>query len=92
MAPAFSRGIENIVAEYVCGADAMPHDLRLALLQYIRILVLDSNTRTPDRATSMTNEFGTFRLGQAKAWDNPTGIAAIDAVLARYGTRVPGFA
>jgi len=92
LASAFARGVQNITAEYVCGADAVPQDLRLALAKYIQALVLESNSRIPDRATSLSTDFGTFRIGQAKAWDAPTGYGDIDAVLMRYGTRVPGFA
>jgi hypothetical protein len=89
---AFPRGMQNVQVEYIAGQQFMPADLWEALAFYIRYLVLHSNTRTPDRATSMTTEFGTFRIGQANAWENPTGIDTVDSVLRRYGERVASFA
>jgi hypothetical protein len=89
---AFPRGIDNVVVEYMAGLSAMPSDLTLALAKYIRYLVLNTNSRIPDRATYMATEFGQFRIGQAKDWVAPTGIADVDAVLIRHGTRVPSFA
>ncbi len=89
---AFPRGIANVVVEYLAGENAMPADLRLALKRYVRYLVLNTNARIPDRATALTTEFGTYRLGQATAWERPTGISEIDSVIQRYGFRVPSFA
>jgi hypothetical protein len=89
---AFPRGMENVQVEYIAGQQFMPADLWEALAFYVRYLCLHSNTRIPDRATSMTTEFGTFRIGQANAWDNPTGIDTVDSVIRRYGLRVPSFA
>ncbi len=88
---AFPRGIDNVVIEYMAGLNAMPSDLTLVLAKYIRYLVLNTNSRIPDRATYMQTEFGSFKIGQASAWAAPTGIADIDAVLIRHGTRVPSF-
>jgi hypothetical protein len=90
--PAFPRGMKNVQVEYIAGQNYMPADLWEVLGYYIRYLVLHSNSRIPDRSTSMTNEFGTFRIGQANAWENPTGISEVDAVLMRYGERVGSFA
>lgn len=89
---AFPRGIENVVIEYYAGLNAMPSDLTWALGKYIRYLVLNTNSRIPDRATYMQTEFGSFKIGQAKDWDAPTGIAEVDSVLRRHGTRVGSFA
>ena len=90
--PAFPRGMDNVIIEYVAGRQGMPLDLKLALTKYVRYLILNTNGRIPDRATSMTTEFGTFRVGQADAWDHPTGLSEVDAVLERYGLRSPVFA
>ncbi len=89
---AFPRGMQNVQVEYVAGQNYMPADLWEVLGYYIRYLVLHTNSRIPDRSTSMTTEFGTFRIGQATPWVNPTGISEIDAVLMRYGERLPSFA
>jgi hypothetical protein len=89
---AFPRGMQNVQVEYIAGQNYMPADLWEVLAYYIRYLVLHTNSRIPDRSTSMTNEFGTFRIGQANAWQNPTGISEVDAVLMRYGERLPAFA
>lgn len=89
---AFPRGMENVVVDYYAGLNGMPSDLTLALKTYIRYLVLHTNARIPDRATSMTTEFGTFRIGSPKDWENPTGLPEVDAVLRRRGERVPTFA
>lgn len=89
---AFPRGMQNVQVEYIAGQQYMPADLWEALGYYIRYLVLHTNARIPDRATSMTTEFGTFRIGQATPWDHPTGLSEVDAVLMRYGERLPAFA
>lgn len=89
---AFPRGMENVVIEYFAGVNAMPSDLSLALAKYIRYLVLNTNSRIPDRATFMNTEFGSFRIGQAKDWEAPTGLPEVDAVLRRHGERVGTFA
>lgn len=89
---AFPRGMKNVQVEYTAGRHYMPADLWEVLGYYIRYLVLHTNSRIPDRSTSMTTEFGTFRIGQANAWVNPTGISEVDAVLMRYGERLPSFA
>lgn len=89
---AFPRGMENVVIEYYAGLNAMPSDLSLALSKYIRYLVLNTNSRIPDRATFMNTEFGSFRIGQAKDWEAPTGLPEVDAVLRRHGERVGTFA
>ena len=89
---AFPRGMQNVQVEYIAGQQNMPADLWEVLAYYIRYLVLHTNSRIPDRSTSMTTEFGTFRIGQATPWNNPTGISEVDAVLMRYGERLPAFA
>jgi hypothetical protein len=90
--PAFIRGIQNVVIEYTYGQTVMPSDLILACKRYARYLVLQTNSRVSDRATSLTNEQGTFRIAQAVDWDKPTGLPEVDAVLRRRGIRLPAFA
>ena len=83
------RGVENIVLEYTYGEDQPPGDLKDQFLVYVRSLLLSKDSRIPSQATSMQTDFGSFQLGQARGWDKPTGIASVDAVLERYGEKLP---
>ena len=86
---AWPRGISNVAIEYTYGADRPPRDLRDAFLQYVRYLILSSNGRIPPRATSMTTDMGSFTFSLAQGWQRPTGLPEVDAVLNRYGNRIP---
>ena len=85
----WARGVENVVIEYTYGEDQPPGDLKDQFLVYVRSLILSKDSRIPPQATSMQTDFGSFQLGQARGWDRPTGIASVDAVLERYGERLP---
>jgi hypothetical protein len=86
-AAGWPRGVRNIQIEYLYGQNDIPATLRDACLQYIRHLVLKTTSRISDRATSISNEGGTISLASAHAWDSPTGISEIDAVLKRFDQR-----
>lgn len=81
------RGVSNVQIEYLYGQNDSPYDLREALLQYIRELVVRTTNRISGRATSIQNESGMTMLGQAQDWIHPTGISDIDAILRRHDAR-----
>lgn len=87
----FPTGERNVVVTYVHGYDAPPADLKAKALLYARYLLLGGNSRIPDRATLMSNDFGTFNLATAGK-DKPTGLPEVDAVLNDYDRRLPGMA
>jgi hypothetical protein len=89
----FPRGVDNVVVEYLYGEDRPPYDLKAAFLKYVRYLVLGTNNRDYERATSMTSPDGaTFQIAQATGYARPTGISEVDAVIQRYGYRTPSIA
>ena len=75
--------------------DTCPGDLREAASQAarFRLLQTDGASGIPNRATSMTNEFGNVQLSTAGK-DRPTGIPDVDAVINSYAqqARIPGLA
>lgn len=79
----------NVTVEYTHGYDRPTEDLRMAFLQYVRYLVLDTTSRIPDRASSYSTEFGTFQLVTA-GFNRPTGLPEIDAILNQHSHRVAG--
>lgn len=81
----------NIVVEYVHGYDQPPEDVRQAFLTYVRYLLLDSNSRIPDRASVMSTDLGTFQLTTA-GFNRPTGLPDVDAVLMNHDHNIPGVA
>jgi len=86
-----SGGGRNVVVEYVHGFDQPPEDLRQAFLTYVRYLLLDSNSRIPDRASVMSTDLGTFQLTTA-GFNRPTGLPDVDAVLMNHDHTIPGVA
>jgi hypothetical protein len=81
----------NVVVEYTHGYDRPPADLKQAFLTYVRYLLLDTTSRIPDRASTMSTDFGTFQLVTA-GFQRPTGLPEVDAVLLDHSHRVPGMA
>ena len=81
----------NVTLEYVYGYDQPPEDLRQAFLTYTRYLLLDSNSRIPDRASVMSTDLGTFQLTTA-GFNRPTGLPDVDTVLMNHSHRIPGVA
>jgi hypothetical protein len=80
----FAIGRRNVVASYEHGYDSPPNDLKRAALTAIRYrLLTDQNQTIPDRALSMTNEFGNIQMAQPGP-NRPTGIPEVDAVINRW--------
>lgn len=79
----------NVTIEYTHGYDRPTEDLRMAFLQYVRYLILDTTSRIPDRASSYSTEFGTFQLVTA-GFNRPTGLPEIDSILNEHSHRVAG--
>lgn len=79
----FTAGEHNIEIGYEHGLDTPPADLRRAALTAIRARLLgDLNSQMPDRAISMSNEFGNIQYAQPSQ-RFPTGYPDVDAVLRR---------
>lgn len=84
-------GGRNVVVEYTHGYDQPPEDIRQAFLVYVRYLLLDSNSRIPDRASVMSTDMGTFQLTTA-GYNRPVGLPDVDAVLMSHNHNIPGVA
>jgi hypothetical protein len=81
----------NVVISGTAGYSAVPPaDIKRACLNIARQLILDSVSRIPDRALSMTNEFGNIMLAQAGGHWRPTSMPEVNAVLNRHRHRAPG--
>lgn len=79
----FNVGIRNVAVGYEHGLDSPQADLRRAALTAIRFRVLtDTNNQIPDRALSMTNEYGNIQMAQPGE-SYPVGIPEVDAILTR---------
>lgn len=87
----FTSGSRNWRITYEHGWQPIPNELRQAGLALLRERVVSS--ALPARATSQTNEFGSFALSTAgrgsEVW---FGLPGVDSVLARYRERVPTIA
>jgi len=91
------RGRRNIDVRYAAGfSDLPPDDLRQAALQAARYRVLSvyGASGTPDRALSVSGEYGVFSLASANVKDRPTGLPEVDATILgwRDHVRIPGLA
>lgn len=86
-----SGGGGNVIVEYTHGYDTPPADLKQAFLTYVRYLVLESTSRIPDRASTLSTDFGTMQLVTA-GFQRPTGLPEVDAVLNDRSHRIPGIA
>lgn len=92
----FVSGRDNVRVTYEHGWTRVPEAIRLAALTVLRYTVVPDNVG--QRATSMTNEFGSTAFATAGRVSNPWsayphyGIPMVDATLARYSERVPGVA
>lgn len=83
-------GVNNIEVGYEHGLDAPPADVARAALVAIRWrLLTDEAQQLPDRATSMTNEFGNVLISQPGG-KRATGIPEVDSILSHY--QLPGVA
>lgn len=84
---AFAGGRLCIAVEYEHGWAPIPEEIRQAALRLLRSQLVSSNL--PDRATSQSNEFGTFALAVAGKPGQWFGIPLVDSVIQRYRDRVP---
>ena len=80
-------GDRNVVATYTHGLSAPPGDLVECALRLGLVAVLDTKNSMMDRAVTVTNEAGTFTIGQANDEDRPFGIPEVDAVIVRHRKR-----
>ena len=67
--------------------DEVPDDLYGAMLVAIRARLLSDRTQIPDRAVSITNEFGNVQLSTAGI-NRPFGIPDVDAVVLGWAERL----
>lgn len=91
------RGRRNIEVRYAAAFSDLPaDDLRQAALQAARYRVLSvyGSSGTPDRALSVSGEYGVFSLASANVKDRPTGLPEVDATILgwRDHVRTPGLA
>jgi hypothetical protein len=75
-------GRQNIVVDYEHGLAQVPQDLHDAALLVAKATL--TTAATPDRATSISTDTGSFRLTIAGK-DGPTGFPTVDAALDRWG-------
>lgn len=79
----FTLGRRNVIVAWEYGYDQPPADLKSAALAAIRArLLADEARQYPERATSISNEFGNILLSQPGT-NRPTGLPEVDAVLNR---------
>jgi hypothetical protein len=78
---ATSSNPRNVTVSYEHGYQQVPSDIRRAALLLLLREVVPSDI--PDRALSLTNEFGNMRLA-VPGVDYPTGIPQVDEILNRY--------
>lgn len=90
----FASGYRNVDVRFAAGAySEVPEDLRDAALMAARTHLLEARSGIPDRAMSITNEFGNINLASASA-NRPTGLPEVDAVILGYRDQlyIPGIA
>lgn len=78
-------GVDNIVVTYHAGYETVPADIKEAVMQATRSLLLSgaANSALDARRTSLTTEAGTINFvvpGEGR----PTGFPEVDEVLQRY--------
>lgn len=89
---AIAFGVET-VEEYTGAAWTVelppPVSIRWAVRTIARQWLVELHSRLPDRAMSMTNEYGQINLAQAGGPWRPTSQPEVNAVLNRYRERPP---
>ncbi len=83
----FPAGRRNVEVVYEHGIQPVPAEIRLAALRLLRAQLVSSNL--DDRATSQTDELGTFSLATAGRNGSYFGLPLVDEVLHRYSERLP---
>jgi hypothetical protein len=86
----WTAGRRNYRLDYTHGYARVPDEISFAALIVLRDRL--PGTNLTNRALSQTNELGTFRIaapGERGAW---YGIPAVDEILSRYVSDVPGVA
>ena len=81
----------NVVVTGTAGITATPPaDIRWAARTIARQYVLDLHSRLPERGLSVQSEMGTIQIAQAgSAWDRPTSMPDVNAVLVRHRHKAP---
>lgn len=79
---AWTWGHQNISTTYEHGLRQVPEDIHDAAVALARATL--TQPATPDRATSISTDSGSFRLTIAGK-DGPSGLPIVDAVLERWG-------
>lgn len=82
----WNRGFGNITISYEHGLDQVPNDVHDQAMRLARATL--TTPGAPDRATSISNDAGSFRLTIAGK-DGPTGYPEIDACMMRWGAGNP---
>lgn len=79
----------NVEVTYEAGWPEVPNEIRWAARTLARYYALEMVSRIPDRALSVTNEFGNIALAQAGGMGRPTALPDVNAVLNRWRDRPP---
>lgn len=77
---------------YEAGMRSVPHEVRRAALKLATSYLGLLSSNLPDRALSLSDELGTFRLATPGVGGSIFGLPEVDAVLQRYSLRIPGVA
>lgn len=77
---------------YEAGMERVPLEIRRAALKLACSYMGALSSNLPDRALSLSDELGTFRLATPGFGGSFFGLPEVDAVLKRYQVRVPGVA
>lgn len=84
----FTVGYRNVVLRYEYGPTYVPQPIRGAFLTYVRYLLIEGRSRTPDRTVSINADGFLYQMGQAGP-NKATGIPDVDAVLNEYRAANP---
>lgn len=73
----------NIVVTYEAGCKYVPADIKRAFGIYVRYLLLEGNTRLPDRTLAYNADGVYVQMAQA-GFNRPTGLPEVDSVLINH--------
>jgi len=86
------EGIANVRVRYEAGMERVPLEIRRAALRLAASYMGALSSNLPDRALSLSDELGTFRLATPGVGGSWFGLPEVDAVLQRYRVHIPGVA
>jgi len=84
------RGVVRLA--YECGWPQPPAEIRRAALRVAASYMGMLPSNLPDRALTLSDELGTFRLATPGVGGSWFGLPEVDAVLQRYRASIPGVA